>query len=454
VKVKTVLTIAALTIFPSLHAADGVQAGKDTPVAPVSTPTASIDSTEVQPSSSMLRTQVETLAAQIDQLNELINNLTQELTSLKASQKAAEGKVEYYRKIIEQSAIIPSFIRPLVTEQEEINQYNPSWSPDAEYISFEQEVDQQREIVISTLEGEIIQTIPKVEQNADPLLAAESASSQKHYYSNLAWAPQGDRFVYMGSAGRGNFDLFLGYLGQPFQISLTSDTGTDGYAHWSKADNSVAFLSGRQGTANIFKLNLESKQITPVTQNKDSFTYPQWSPDGKAITAAYGDNSNHDIVVIDYSAADKKQKLITKLRSDELRPTWSPNGKLIAFYTNYSPDGKDDQWSIAVVPAKIATAVDEKALQSFIVARGVVPDVSKGPAWLPNSDNIAYVKSDPFRFNPIYVVNVTTRSDRLVMTNTKMNRDLACSSTGLLAFRSQVNQWDLIHVAHIPDGHV
>ena len=49
------------------------------------------------------------------------------------------------------------------------------------------------------------------------------------------------------------------------------------------------------------------------------------------------------------------------------------------------------------------------------------------------------------------IVNVDTKSSYEVKTETRINHDVSCSKQGIIAFRSQVDQWDHIFVAKIPD---
>jgi hypothetical protein len=70
-----------------------------------------------------------------------------------------------------------------------------------------------------------------------------------------------------------------------------------------------------------------------------------------------------------------------------------------------------------------------------------------GPAWLPWGRTIVYARNLKAEWNPIYIVDTETREELRLETQTRMNHDLTCSRTGLLAFRAQVASWDDIFVA-------
>jgi Tol biopolymer transport system component len=83
------------------------------------------------------------------------------------------------------------------------------------------------------------------------------------------------------------------------------------------------------------------------------------------------------------------------------------------------------------------------------VAEDVVPDVERGPAWMPDSSRLVYVKNDKHEYNPIYIVDVRDRTSTPVHTETKMNHDVSIASNGTVAFRAQVDQWDQIYVMRL-----
>jgi Tol biopolymer transport system component len=88
-------------------------------------------------------------------------------------------------------------------------------------------------------------------------------------------------------------------------------------------------------------------------------------------------------------------------------------------------------------------------LAARIVATDVVPDVERGPAWLPDSRRIAYVRDEKQAYYPIYIGDVETRASVQVRTGTRMNHDVTVSRSGVLAFRAQVDEWDQVYVAKL-----
>ncbi len=161
----------------------------------------------------------------------------------------------------------------------------------------------------------------------------------------------------------------------------------------------------------------------------------------------HGSNENHDIVVItDLAKPVESLKHLTRWPYDDLRPAWSPDGKKIAFYSNYNIANDPKTWSLIVVAANGSDPADGEGLAAKVIAADVIPDIESGPAWMPDSERIVYVKNDRQEYNPVYIADLNQRTNVPIKTDTKMNHDVACSVDGAIAFRAQVNQWDQIYI--------
>jgi Tol biopolymer transport system component len=104
-----------------------------------------------------------------------------------------------------------------------------------------------------------------------------------------------------------------------------------------------------------------------------------------------------------------------------------------------------------VIAADGSDPTEGEGLVAKVVAADVIPDVEVGPAWMPDSSRIVFVKNDRQEYNPIYVADLKEKTVMPVKTDTKMNHDVACSSDGMIAFRAQVDQWDQIHMMKLKD---
>ncbi len=349
------------------------------------------------------------------------------------------------------NAIIePLFVKPLVQIETGRNDSNPVWSRQGTLIAFERSSGDKKEIIIARPDGSIVQTLyfQLSENRREEKFFFPGVYEEVSYNAGLSWSPQGNRVVFMSNGGEGNYDLYLKDISSmptATTTRLTNHKEKNGHAHWSPVADSIVFVSGRTGKGDVYLLDTATRGLTRLTRGGKPYLYPQWSPDGKRIAVMHGSNENHDIYLIgDVTKPVETLKALTTWTYDDLRPMWSPDGKKIAFYSNVNPAGDPKIWSLMVIAADGSDSPAGDGLAAKVVAQDIIPDVERGPAWMPDSAQIVYVKNDRVGFNPIYIVNIKEKTSRLVKTGTKMNHDITCSSDGVIAYRAQVNQWDQI----------
>ncbi len=353
----------------------------------------------------------------------------------------------------EPAGIDPEFVRPLVPIARGRNDSNPVWSPSGELVAFERSRGDNKEIAIVRSNGDLVQTIHQQSPSApgqDRFFFPEVVE-ETSYNSGISWSPNGKRFVFMSNGGEGNYDL---YLREPDGriTRITTHREKDGHAHWSPARDQIAFISGRTGKGDVYVLDLATKTTTRLTHGEWPYLYPQWSPDGKRLAVIQGINENHDIYVLEPGRIPPAPpQPLSTWRYDDLRPVWSPDGKRLAFYTNYNPADDPKTWAIVVVAADGSDPTEGEGLAARVVATDVVPDIERGPAWMPDNRRIVYVRNERQAYNPIYIADVDSRTSALVRTGTKMNHDVTCSTSGVIAFRAQVDQWDQVYLAKLKD---
>ncbi len=350
-------------------------------------------------------------------------------------------------------AIEPVFSRSLTMIQTGHNDANPMWSPNGDLLAFERGVGDKREIIIAQRNGSVVQTIYfETPEDEDAMqFFFPGITDTASYNAGMSWSTDGRSLAFMSNAGSGNYDLYLlTDLGREETVRLTQHPGKDSHPHWSPIAGRLVFVSGRTGKANIFSMDLITRRSTQLTNGPKMYLYPQWSPDGQQIAMIYGANENHDIYLIqDLTQPFKSTRALTTWAYDDLRPIWSPDGRKIAFYSNYNPQGDQKLWSIIVVAADGSDPTEGAGLIAKVVARQVIPDIEQGPAWMPDSQHIVYIKNDEQAFNPIHLVNIDDKKPTPIETGTKMNHDVTCAKDGTLAFRAQVEQWDHIYIAQL-----
>lgn len=351
-------------------------------------------------------------------------------------------------------ALEPLFVRPLTSIEAGRNDSNPTWAPLGTLIAFERSQGDKKEIIIAYPDGVIAQKVyyQLSEDSKEMKFFFPGVFEDVSYNSGISWSTPGTRFVFMSNGGEGNYDLYLRVLGEKTTIRLTDHKEKDGHADWSPAADSLVFVSGRTGSGDLYLMDMATRGITRLTQGGKQYLYPQWSPDGRKIAVMHGSNEDHNIHLIgNVTKPIETMKPLTSWTHDDLRPIWSPDGKKIAFYSNYNPEGDPKLWSLMVISGDGSDPAQGEGLAAKVAAPDVIPDVERGPAWLPDSSRIVYVKNDRHEYNPIYIADLRQKTNKLVKTDTKMNHDVSCSADGTIAFRAQVNQWDQIYIARLKE---
>ena len=189
-----------------------------------------------------------------------------------------------------------------------------------------------------------------------------------------AWSPDGKRIAFVTDRD-GNSEIYVMNSDGSDQTNLTNDPGFDADPAWCPDGKNIVYVSYRQGDSGyrncIMNAAGKNRRELSTTPNPMGYVYPALSPDGKLL--AYGDHLAGSIEICVSKADGSEPRRLTILGGINTFPSWSPDGKWIAF--QHTKHGEE---------SGILYVIDPGGSQLIQVLKTLGPSEGGRPCWKPN----------------------------------------------------------------------
>ncbi len=236
-----------------------------------------------------------------------------------------------------------------------------------------------REILTMDMDGSHVMAVTKM--GSDCLLPA--------------FSPGGGEIAFT-SYLRGNPDLWIVSAGGGRARRVSKQPGLNTGAAWTPSGSSIALTMSYEGNAEIYRISASEGVIqTKLTINSAIDSSPSYSPDGSQIAFVSNRRGSPQIFVMPSTGGDGNAKRVTFQGKYNQTPRWNPRADKpqIAF------TGRDERGVFDIFILDMKTGKIDRVTQS----RGSNQD----PTWSPDGRLLAYVSSR----GGLFVANPETRHE-------------------------------------------
>jgi Tol biopolymer transport system component len=138
-----------------------------------------------------------------------------------------------------------------------------------------------------------------------------------------AWSPDGRQLAFV-SYRDGNAEIYLLDLPTGSLRNLTNHPAPDTSPVWSPDGTQLAFESSRYGYWSIWLADLETGTIRALIGHTYPSQSPTWSPDGRQIVFQSKHDRYWNLYMIDLETGETRS--LTNSNSDDVNPVWAATG--------------------------------------------------------------------------------------------------------------------------------
>jgi Tol biopolymer transport system component len=156
----------------------------------------------------------------------------------------------------------------------------------------------------------------------------------------------------------------------------------------------------------LYTFDLTSHALTQITFEYPFNLEPTWSPDGKQIAFVAGDDKAMDLFIINSDGTNLRQ--LTHTREQESEPAWSPDGNWIAYVQRTSEFFTECQVHLITPDGKTMQSITGMIQDSSFISK---PE-DTSPSWSPDGQFLMFNRRVVSKDNNdgVYLVDMKTKA--------------------------------------------
>ena len=222
------------------------------------------------------------------------------------------------------------------------NERTPRWSPDGGKLIFASDRDGNREIYAMDLldESHLLNLTQHKAPDWQP-----------------AWSPDGERVAFSSYRDE-NWEIYLVRADGTGLERLTEHPENDFSPTWSP-EGRLLFVSRRHGDADLFALDLGTRELTQLTESERDEYDPAWSPDGQWIAFVTQVGNQSDIYVMGADGADPVNVTNSPYAND-FQPTWTADSEELVFVSYTAARGTHDLYRMPRDESRVTPVTEDE----------------------------------------------------------------------------------------------
>ena len=223
--------------------------------------------------------------------------------------------------------------KPFITSEKGGGRLNisPVLSPDGRYVLFlsEKDVFSIDLYLADAVNGDIIRKVHSATKGGhlDDISYIENAGT---------WSPDSKEFAFVGVSKGDNVLIIKDLKGKTKEMFKIKGVPAFSNPAWSSDGKSIVVAGLVNGQVDLFQVNLRSKKVTQLTNDKYSEMLPAWSPDGSQLVFATdqlsfergASNWTFNIAVMDMASGTVKNLDFFE-GADNLNPVFDAGGNIL-----------------------------------------------------------------------------------------------------------------------------